>query len=368
MKRNFIYFCCLLGMLVWVSCTATATLRGGLTAAEKRLEQIEANGAYECAPKELALAKTNVEFARLEMEQGMGGKAQKHYDIAMKNLALADKKSPPDKCAAPSVVVAEPLPPECGDKDHDFICADVDKCPLQAEDFDGIEDSDGCPEDQDSDMDGILDSKDQCVVDAEDKDGYQDEDGCPDFDNDLDTVLDVVDACPLEPEDPDGYEDSDGCPDDDNDSDKILDIDDECPNTAGVESEKGCPKKYEGVEITETRIEINQKIFFAYNKAKIMKKSFGILATVAEVLKDNPEITLSIEGHTDSQGKDKYNKRLSMKRAKAVMRHLIRKGKTGKRRLEFVGWGEEKPIDSNLTEEGRAANRRVEFVRTDTTN
>ncbi|MBN2343896.1 MAG: OmpA family protein [Deltaproteobacteria bacterium] len=349
-------------------CAATATLRGGLAAAEKRLEQIEANGAYVCAPKELALAKAHIEFARLEISQGMGSRAKAHYDIAMQNLELADKKSPPDKCATPAVVVAEPLPPECNDQDGDYICADVDKCPQQAEDFDGIEDEDGCPEDQDTDGDGILDSVDMCVVDAEDKDGYQDEDGCPDLDNDADTILDSVDTCPMTPEDPDGYQDEDGCPDEDNDGDKILDVDDECPNEAGIESEKGCPKKYEGVQITETRIEINQKIFFAYNKAKIMKKSYAILATVAEVLNDNPEITLSIEGHTDSRGKDAYNKRLSTKRAKAVMDHLVKKGKVDKNRLTSVGWGEEKPIDSNQTDEGRAANRRVEFVRTDNTD
>lgn len=349
-------------VLFIAGCAATATLRGGLAAAEKRLEQIEANGAYVCAPKELALAKAHMNFARLEIEQGMGSRANEHYEIAMQNLELADKKSPPDKCAGPSVVVPKN---DCVDSDGDFICANVDKCPQQAEDFDGIQDEDGCPEDQDTDRDGIFDSVDQCIVDAEDKDGYQDEDGCPDFDNDGDSVLDVTDNCPMEAEDPDGYKDEDGCPDVDNDNDKILDVDDECPNVAGIESEKGCPKKYEGVEITQTRIEIKQKIFFAYNKAKIKKKSYRILATVAEVLTDNPDITVRVEGHTDSRGKDAYNKRLSTKRAKSVLEHLVKKGKISRSRLTSIGWGEEKPIDSNQTDEGRAANRRVEFVRTD---
>ena len=67
----------------------------------------------------------------------------------------------------------------------------------------------------------------------------------------------------------------------------------------------------------------------------------------------------------DSRGSDKYNKRLSTKRARAVMKHLIRKGKISKKRMKSKGFGEEKPIDTNLTDEGRAANRRVEFVRTD---
>ena len=351
--------------LVGVGCAETARLRGGIATARNKLEQVERNGAYVCAPKELALAKSHLKFAELEIEQGMGSRAQYHYAIAIENLDLAFEKSPPDKCAGPAVVVAEPLPPECIDTDGDRICADVDKCPDQTEDFDGVEDEDGCPEDQDTDGDGLMDTVDQCVLDPEDIDGFQDEDGCPDVDNDADGVLDTVDECKMDPEDPDGFQDEDGCPDTDNDEDKIVDIEDECPDEAGIPEEKGCPKVYEGVEITETHLRINQKIHFAYNKAKIKKSSYPILAQVAKVLKDYPEITLSIEGHTDSRGKDRYNKKLSQRRAKAVMKHLTKKGKIDKSRLTSKGFGEENPIDTNLTEEGRAANRRVEFVRTD---
>jgi len=347
------------------ACAETAQLRGGIATAKTRIEQVERNGAYKCAPKELALAKTHIDFAGLEISQGMGSRAQKHYKIAIENLELADKKSPPDQCAGAPVVVAQPLPPQCIDLDNDRICADVDKCPDKAEDFDFIEDEDGCPEDQDTDGDGLMDEVDQCVLLAEDKDGYQDEDGCPENDNDADGIIDDSDNCANDPEDPDGFEDEDGCPDTDNDADTVLDVDDECPNVKGVVEEKGCPKKYVGVEITETHIRISQKIHFAYNKAKIKKNSFGILATVSQVLKDNPEINLSIEGHTDSRGRDAYNKKLSSKRAKAVMKHLVKKGKISKKRLVYKGFGEEKPIDTNLTDEGRAANRRVEFVRTD---
>ena len=346
-------------------CAETAKLRVGINTARAKLEQVERNGAYVCAPRELAMVKTHLKFAELEISQGMGSRARYHYNLAIENLAIADKNSPPDKCAGPSVVVAEPLPPDCIDEDFDRICADVDKCPDEAEDLDGYEDEDGCPEDQDTDGDGIMDLVDQCVLEPEDKDDFQDEDGCPELDNDLDGIIDTADKCINEPEDPDGFEDEDGCPDNDNDADTVIDIEDECPNEKGIVEEKGCPKRYEGVEITETHIRINQKIHFAYNKAKIKRDSFGILATVAMVLKDNPEINLSIEGHTDSKGKDKYNKKLSNKRAKAVMKHLTKKGKIDKDRLEYVGWGEEKPIDTNLTDEGRAANRRVEFVRTD---
>ena len=362
---RFIFVYAMAATIFGLGCAETARLRGGLKSAQIEIEQAERNGAYTCAPKELALAKSNLRFADLEISQGMSSRAQEHYEIGIKNLKLAIKKSPPDYCAGPAVVVVEPLPPECIDTDNDRICADVDRCPDQPEDFDGYEDEDGCPEDQDTDGDGIMDSVDQCVLDPEDKDNYQDEDGCPELDNDADGILDTSDECVMVPEDPDGYQDTDGCPDKDNDQDTVLDIEDDCPFEKGVVSERGCPKKYEGVEITETHIRINQKIHFAYNKAKIKRDSYAILSTVAEVLKDNPEINLSIEGHTDSRGKDAYNKKLSRKRAKAVMKHLTQKGKINKNRLVFKGFGEEKPIDTNLTDEGRAANRRVEFVRTD---
>ncbi len=343
-----------------IGCAETAQLRGGITTTRKKLEQIERNGAYVCAPKELALAKAHLRFAELEIDQGQGRQAKKHFEIAVSNAELADEKSPADKCAGPAVVVAE-----CIDGDNDGVCDDVDLCPDQPEDHDGVEDEDGCPEDQDTDSDGIPDSRDQCVLDPEDTDGYLDEDGCPEIDNDVDGVLDPDDRCINEPEDPDGFEDDDGCPDLDNDKDSVADIDDECPNQKGDPANNGCPKKYEGVEITDTHIRINQKIHFAYNKAKIKKASFWILSQVAQVLNDNPEINLSIEGHTDSRGSDNYNQRLSTKRAKAVMTHLVRKGKISRSRLASKGFGESKPIDTNLTDEGRAANRRVEFVRTD---
>ena len=362
MKRVVVFLMLSFSLLA-AGCAATRSMRYGIADGQKRVQQVEADGAKKCAPRELAKAKSNLQFALLELEQGMSSRARQHYAIALQNLDQAEKKSPADKCAVGSVEK-----PGCLDEDGDFICSEVDRCPRQAEDYDGIEDEDGCPEDQDTDMDGILDSVDQCIVDKEDLDGFEDADGCPDLDNDFDGIPDTSDECPIDPEDIDTFEDTDGCPDNDNDGDSIFDIDDECPNDAGKAEDNGCPKKYDGVKITKTRIEINQKIYFATNKAKIMPKSYAILATVAQVLRENPGIKLSIEGHTDSQGKDKYNKKLSSRRAKAVMQHLIRKGKVSANRLKFVGWGEEKPIDSNLTEEGRAANRRVEFVRTDSTN
>jgi outer membrane protein OmpA-like peptidoglycan-associated protein len=103
-------------------------------------------------------------------------------------------------------------------------------------------------------------------------------------------------------------------------------------------------------------------VYFATAKARIKRRSFSILSQVALTLRANPQIAgVRIEGHTDSRGKAKKNKRLSQKRAEAVRRFLIRQGiEPG--RLFAVGYGPERPIESNRTHRGRAANRRVEFV------
>jgi len=130
------------------------------------------------------------------------------------------------------------------DPDGDGIVGALDQCPNEPEDFDGFEDSDGCP-DLDNDHDGIPDALDRCPMQAEDMDGFDDSDGCPDFDNDKDGIPDSLDACPNAPEDFDGFEDSDGCPDPDNDHDGVADIDDRCPLVPGVigtnMERMGCP-------------------------------------------------------------------------------------------------------------------------------
>ncbi len=101
------------------------------------------------------------------------------------------------------------------------------------------------PRKHDIDNDGVLDRDDQCPEFAEDRDGFEDTDGCPDIDNDEDSVKDAVDRCPNVPEDADGFEDGDGCPEADNDQDGILDVADHCPNVPGVAAvdpiERGCP-------------------------------------------------------------------------------------------------------------------------------
>ena len=345
------------------ACSQGTVLRGRIEGIWDIVEQAERNGAYNCAPRELALAKAHLEFAETELAQGEPSRAADHYSIAEPNARAAFRLSPAARCAPRGVVMDRP-PPRPGDRDGDGYLDPEDQCPDDPEDFDGFEDSDGCPEDQDSDGDGLPDSRDQCVLEPEDSDGYFDTDGCPEPDNDLDRILDADDRCINDPEDRDGFQDDDGCPDRDNDADTVLDVTDRCPNEPGPPAEQGCPRVYQDVQVTTTHIRISQTIHFEFNRATIRDVSFEILNTVARVLNDYPDITLEIQGHTDDRGSDRYNMTLSGQRADAVRQYLVNQGISASR-LTSQGYGETRPIESNRTTQGRAANRRVEFVRTD---
>ncbi len=317
---------------------------------------------------------------------------------------IPDKGGNPDVRAFLGIV----FEPNIGDRDGDGLKDDVDKCPDDPEDFDDFEDEDGCP-DLDNDQDGILDVDDQCPNEPEDKDGFQDEDGCPegnefdrdgdgildkddecpddpedkddfedadgcpDEDNDQDGILDVDDLCPNDPEDVDNFEDKDGCPDPDNDRDRILDTDDQCPGVDGeapeetqetyngVDDDDGCPDRGR-VVVTDTKIEILDKVYFEYNKAVIKPESYPILDAVAATLEGNPDILLvEIQGHTDERGSDSYNLDLSDRRAAAVRKYLIDKG-IDPGRLQSQGYGESQPVDRRHNEEAWAKNRRSEFL------
>jgi OOP family OmpA-OmpF porin len=339
------------------------TTRGRTDAVGKVIKAARANGAYRCAPKELALAEAYLQRSKDELTLGNIVPANDHIALAETNAKLAFRKSPPERCA-PKVVIAPPPKPKPKDRDGDGCLDPVDKCPDRPEDIDGFEDGDCCP-DPDNDKDGIRDQDDKCPNHPEDKDGFEDKDGCPDPDNDGDGIPDKLDKCPLKPEDHDGFEDADGCPDDDNDKDKIPDLKDKCPNKPedydGDKDDDGCPDKYKLVVVTKKKIELKQKVFFATARTRILPRSYNLLNEVAKVLKDLPKLHVRVEGHTDSRGSARYNKRLSDGRAKSVRRFLIRKGVRGDRLTAF-GYGEDRPVASNRTREGRAMNRRVEFV------
>jgi OmpA-OmpF porin, OOP family len=215
------------------------------------------------------------------------------------------------------------------DRDHDGYPDNIDKCPDIPEDKKEPDPTDGCPATADRDGDGIPDTEDQCPDNPEDKDGVQDKDGCPE-------------------EDPD--------------ADKIPDAEDKCPEVAGRPNKTrpdkhGCPMAEIGGDGT---VQILEPIKFEFGKATIKPESFPILDDVVALMKDQPSMRLGVYGHTDNKGGLALNMRLSKDRAAACKNYLIQKGIAADR-LESEGFGPNKPVDTNDTEEGRAKNRRTEF-------
>ena len=247
------------------------------------------------------------------------------------------------------------------DNDRDRILDINDTCPLAAEDEDGFADADGCP-DTDNDGDGLLDEYDRCPDVAEDLEGWQDEDGCPDIDNDGDGIVDLEDSCPNHAEDMDGFDDEDGCPDRDNDGDAILDDVDACVNDPetynGIDDEDGCPDELPPQVVKFTGV--IKGINFEVASDQITVDSYRLLDEAAAVLVEYDMVMLEVQGHTDSDGGDDYNLDLSARRAGAVVRYLVNRG-VAPERLSWIGYGEERPLASNDTVEGKAINRRVEF-------
>ncbi|MCA9668655.1 MAG: OmpA family protein [Myxococcales bacterium] len=188
--------------------------------------------------------------------------------------------------------------------------------------------------DLDPDVDGVPNPQDKCPYEPEDHDGFQDKDGCPDPDNDHDGIPDAVDKCPLQPETVNGIKDDDGCPDE------------------GVGKAK----------LVKGEVSISEKVYFASGRDTISPRSMSLLSQVARVLKANWQVRkLRIEGHTDSQGDKELNVDLSQRRAEQVKRVLVKNG-IAAHRLVAVGFGPTKPVKSNKSAAGRAANRRVRFV------
>jgi outer membrane protein OmpA-like peptidoglycan-associated protein len=229
------------------------------------------------------------------------------------------------------------------DKDNDGIVDEKDECPEVA----GEVALAGCP---DKDKDGVADKNDKCPDVA----GTAKYNGCPIPDTDGDGINDEEDKCPAVA----GIAKYNGCPIPDTDGDGVNDEQDKCPATPGKPENGGCPEiKQEVVK----KVAIAAKaIYYMSGKDIIQKVSYPKLDVVVKVLKADPALQISIEGHTDNIGKPETNLKLSAKRAQAVKNYFIKKG-IAESRITAQGFGDSKPIAPNKTPQGRAKNRRVEL-------
>jgi len=299
--------------------------------------------------------------------------------------------------------------PAAGDADKDGIPDDRDQCaatPLGARvdangcefdaDGDGVTDvNDRCPStpagarvdasgcESDLDADGIPDSRDRC---ADTPAGTAvDDQGCERAqDRDRDGVPDTVDRCL---DTPAGVAvDAEGCTRmTDADNDGVADNLDRCPGTsfgaavdamgcaidpaAGAGAAGGAGNgtaaagagAASGVQaVAQGDIVVLKGVNFASGSATLLPESMQVLDSIAGDLLDNPDLAIEVSGHTDNTGSAATNRRLSKQRAEAVRAYLIGKGIAASR-LTAVGYGPDRPIASNKTEDGRAANRRVEL-------
>jgi OmpA-OmpF porin, OOP family len=243
------------------------------------------------------------------------------------NDGIADKD---DACPD---VAGKPEFKGCPDTDGDGIIDKDDKCPTEA----GKKELMGCP---DKDGDGITDKEDKCPDVA----GKKEFAGCPDTDGD--GIVDSEDACPEIP----GLAKFNGCPD--KDGDGVADKDDKCPDVPGTIANNGCPEA--------PKFELYKVVYFGSDKNVMITKYTKDLDEVAAIMKEHTDVKVSVEGYADAQGNDKYNMRLSEKRADYVINYLVKK-KIDKTRLVKAFYGEAKPAADNNSAEGRAQNRRVEI-------
>jgi outer membrane protein OmpA-like peptidoglycan-associated protein len=116
------------------------------------------------------------------------------------------------------------------------------------------------------------------------------------------------------------------------------------------------------VKVEARRITITEKVYFETGNARIKPESFGLLDEIATTILTATSVgRVEVGGHTDNQGSDTYNQRLSQQRAESVRDYLVGKG-VARDQLVPVGYGETRPIDTNRTDGGRETNRRVEFL------
>jgi OmpA-OmpF porin, OOP family len=214
------------------------------------------------------------------------------------------------------------------DSDKDGIIDSLDACPTVP----GLAQFKGCP---DTDKDGIQDSEDKCPTVP----GLAQFQGCPDTDGD--GIQDSEDKCPTVA----GLARYQGCPIPDTDGDGVNDEEDKCPNVAGIADNLGCP---------------DLKFYYKRADASLSAADKASLDRVVDFMSRNPDLFITVEGHTSTPGTTAYNQKLSEKRADNCIKYLKSKGADASK-LKAIGYGEQFPVGDNTKEEGRAQSRRVVF-------
>jgi outer membrane protein OmpA-like peptidoglycan-associated protein len=260
-----------------------------------------------------------------------------HHQLIGATLGIWLAKSKPVPQKAP-VVIAD------GDRDG---TPDInDSCKTIA----GLPRYHGCPI-PDSDHDGVNDEADSCKYSP----GLSRYHGCPIPDSDQDGVNDEEDSC----RDLAGVARYHGCPIPDKDHDGLNDEADKCPDQPGKVENSGCPVIQEA--LVKRILFVARNVQFRLNSIKLTSGSLSALRELADTLSSNPDLELTVEGHTDNTGKPAYNQQLSLQRAMQIKNELV-KLRVPEQRISTKGFGDTQPIADNKTEQGRSQNRRVVFT------
>lgn len=277
--------------------------------------------------------------------RGIGGLPAHHGEVL---LAIAVQFGRPSPARATATAV-----PREPDTDRDGIADAYDRCPRAV----GML-PDGCPR-PDHDADGFLDEIDRCP-----REPGEYPDGCPPGaardDADGDGIAGAADHCPEA-----AGSGTDGCPTatTDSDGDGIVDAVDLCPREKerrnGVDDTDGCPD-----EIPEamTALEgVLTDVTFASRSTELTAGARERLRRLVATISRHPGVRFELVGHTDDQGDAAANRAISLRRAEVVRDAMVALG-VDAGRIQVRGAGEDEPIASNATPQGRATNRRIELA------
>ena len=299
---------------LWLSgCAADPSWERRFVSIEGTLARAEEAGAMRCAPRELALGRAHLGFATFERERGQRARAEEHLAIAEPNAGAALYLSPAARCSGHPPLEEEPASSESE--------APIDTAPL----------TDAAP--------GGDDPGDPDAAPLLDPVGTPDPTSAPDPSGDV----------PLTP-----------APD--HDADGVPDSADECPRAAG-QAGAACPGSYEGLVVRSERIVLLRPLLLDTDGAPA-EPTRPLLRALARALRDRPAMRIEIGAHTDREGTELENLAESQRRAERLRELVVAEG-ADPDRISARGYGEELPLESNSTEEGRAANRRVEVRRTE---